>query len=56
MDVKYEGSVESQCKSIFVSDQPAIRERFTKLWTQIICEKENSVTKKNNGQTNLFKV
>lgn len=56
MDVMYEESVESQCKSIFASDQSSIRERFTRLWTQIICEKENDVTKKNNGQTNLFKV
>jgi hypothetical protein len=32
---------ESGCKSIFVSDQEKVRETFTKLWTQVINEKEN---------------
>jgi hypothetical protein len=32
---------ESGCKSIFVSDQGKVRETFTKLWTQIINEKES---------------
>jgi len=59
MDISYENSVTNPCKNIFVtdvSDQSAIKERFTKLWTQIICEKENDVAKKNSGQTNIFKL
>ena len=59
MDISYENRVTNPCKNIFVtdvSDRSAIKERFTKLWTQIICEKENDGSEKNSGQTNLFKL
>lgn len=56
MDILYGSGIENQCKSIFTSDQSMIRERFTKLWTQIISEKENDVERRNSGQTDLFKL
>ena len=59
MDISYENSVTNPCKNIFVtdvSDRSAIKERFTKLWTQIICEKENDVAKKNSVHKNIFKL
>ncbi len=56
MDILYESNAQNQCKSIFASDQSAIKDRFTRLWTQIICEKENDVTKKKDAQANLFKI
>lgn len=56
MDIVYENSVENKCKNIFVSDQSVMKERFTSLWTQVICEKESGVTGKNDVQTNLFRI
>jgi hypothetical protein len=56
MDISYGSNAENPCKNIFASDQAVIKERFTRLWTQIICEKENDITNKNNVQTNRFQI
>lgn len=47
--------MENGCKSIFVtSEQSKIREAFTKLWIQVINEKENSIKIKKDVQTNII--
>lgn len=43
----------SECKNIFVSDESEIKERFTKLWMQIIAEKENGININNVVQTSV---
>ncbi len=35
--------MENSCKNIFISDQSKMRETFTRLWIQVINEKENSI-------------
>lgn len=44
--------IENGCKNVFSSDKTEIRDVFTKLWTQVINEKENSINVKSDVQTN----
>ena len=44
----------SGCKSIFVSDESEIKEKFTKLWIQVITEKENGINTNNVVQTSVL--
>lgn len=44
----------SGCKNIFISDEAEIREKFTKLWIQVITEKENEININNVVQTSVL--
>lgn len=42
------------CRSVFLSDESEIREKFTKLWIQVIAEKENGININNVVQTSVL--
>ena len=42
------------CKSVFLSDESEIKEKFTKLWIQLIAEKENGINTNNVVQTSVL--
>lgn len=46
--------VENSCTNVFSSDKTEIKDVFTKLWTQVINEKENSITLNHDVQTNIL--
>lgn len=42
------------CKSVFLSDESEIKEKFTKLWIQVIDEKENGINANSVVQTSVL--
>ena len=44
----------SGCKSVFLSDESEIKEKFTKLWIQVIAEEENGINANNVVQTSVL--
>lgn len=45
-------SLENKCENIFASEPSMLKESFTRLWTQVICEEESGVVGKKDMQTN----
>lgn len=46
--------MENNCKNVFSSDIAEITDVFTKLWTQVINEKENNLALNQDVQTNVL--
>lgn len=44
--------LENKCENIFASEPSMLKESFTRLWTQVICEEESGVVGKKDMQTN----